>query len=366
MMLTGCILRPWQTTIAARSKHAMSRLTSAHFSRPDPIEAQLDFRKFLDILRYDGDLVELDEEIDPYLEVGAIVRKVSETNNLAPLFNNVRGAKQGLWRIFGNAASLRPNRSEEFGRLARCLGLDPTVTWKELTEKTIKSKIGARLQPVVVHAAPCKSNSISAEEINLHDLPVPQLHAGDGGKYMQTYGIHVLQTPDKRWTNWSIFRGMVHNRNHLCCLVGLGQHSSMMRDEWRKMGVNEVPWALALGVPPAASLVAALPIPKNVSEAEYVSAMVGRPLELVKCDCNDLLVPASSEIVLEGALLLDQTGDEGPFGDFLGLSFGGSAHKQPLFRVDRITHRDDAILPISVPGRITDESVSSFPTVVPG
>ena len=118
-----------------------------------------------------------------------------------------------------------------------------------------------------------------------------------------------------------------------------------------------MPWALALGVPPAVNLVAALPFPKNVSEGEYVGALLGEPLELVKCDKNELLVPASSEIVLEGAFLLEELGMEGPFGDFLGLMSDGDAHEQPLFRVDKITNRDDAILPISVPGRITDEWV---------
>ncbi|KAJ0116293.1 hypothetical protein J7T55_005239 [Diaporthe amygdali] len=330
--------------------------TRALSSHAKPTEAQLDFRQFLEKLREDNDLVDIKDEIDPYLEAAAIVRRVSETDNLAPLFHNIKGAKGGLWRMFGNAASLRPDKKEKYGRLARNLGLEPTATWKELTEKTIAAKKRTLLKPNVLPTAPCKKNSISAEEINLHELPVPQVHAEDGGKYMQTYGIHVLQTPNKGWTNWSIFRGMVHDRNHLCCLVGSGQHNSMIRDEWRKMGAKEMPWALALGVPPAANLVAALPIPKNVSEGEYVGALVGKPLDLVKCDNNDLLVPASSEIVLEGALLLEETGMEGPFGDFLGVVFDGDAHKQPLFRVDKITYRDDAILPISVPGRITDES----------
>lgn len=346
----------------AESDSTILQLFRAISSRSDPTGAQLDFREFLDVLREDGDLVEIDDEVDPHLEIGVIVRKVSETKNLAPLFNNVKHAKRGLWRIFGNAASLRPGKTEEFGRLARTLGLSPTAMWKDLTEKTIAGMAGARRPPIVVPDAPCKTNSIGARDINLQDLPIPQLRLGDKGKYMQTYGINVLQTPDKRWTNWSIFRGMVHDRNHLCCLVGSGQHSSIVRAEWRKMGVSEIPWALASGVPPAVSLVAALPIPKNVSEGEYVGGMVGRSLELVKCDSNDLLVPASSEIVLEGALLLNDTGDEGPFGDFLGISFDGDTHKQPLFRVDRITHRNNAILPISVPGRITDESVSRLIT----
>jgi 3-polyprenyl-4-hydroxybenzoate decarboxylase len=60
------------------------------------VEAQMDFRKFIDILREDGDLAEINDEVNPYLEVGAIVRRVSEVNNKAPLFNNVRGARYRL------------------------------------------------------------------------------------------------------------------------------------------------------------------------------------------------------------------------------------------------------------------------------
>ena len=343
------------------SKRGMHASTTSQFSQPRPYGAQLSFRQFLELLRRDNDIVEIEDEIDPHLEAAAIVRRVSETDNLAPLFNNVKGSKRNLWRIFGNSACLRSDKpgeeSGKYGRVAISLGLGPKATWKELTEKTVAAGEKNLLEPVVLPTGPCKENSISAEEINLHELPVPQLHAGDGGRYMQTYGIHVLQTPDKRWTNWSIFRGMVHDRNHLCCLVGSSQHNSMVRDEWRAAGAKEIPWALALGVPPAANLVAALPLPKNVSEGEYVGALVGEPLELVKCDSNDLLVPATSEIVLEGAFLFEEFGMEGPFGDFLGMTFDGDAHEQPLFRVDKITYRDDAILPISVPGRITDESV---------
>jgi len=343
------------------SKRGIHACTTAQFSHSCPFDAQLSFRQFLEVLRRDNDIVEIDDEIDPHLEAAAIVRRVSETDNLAPLCNNVKGSKRNLWRIFGNSACLRSEKpgeaSGKYGRVAISLGLGPKATWKELTEKTVAAGGMTPLKPVVLPTGPCKENSISAQEINLHELPVPQLHAGDGGRYVQTYGIHVLQTPDKRWTNWSIFRGMVHDRNHLCCLVGPSQHSSMVRDEWRAAGAKEIPWALALGVPPAANLVAALPLPKDVSEGEYVGALTGEPLELVKCDSNDLLVPASSEIVLEGAFLLEEFGMEGPFGDFLGMTFDGDVHEQPLFRVDKITYRDDAILPISVPGRTTDESV---------
>ncbi|KAG7419746.1 Ferulic acid decarboxylase 1 [Fusarium oxysporum f. sp. rapae] len=323
---------------------------------PDPQEAQLDYRKFLDMLRHDNDLVEINTGVDPHLELGAIIRRVSEVNDKAPLFNNIKGARDGLWRVAGNAASLRPNEKDRYGRIARSLGLEPTASWKEICHRWQSGKGAKVLPPNVLPTGPCKDNKIIGSKVDLTTLPVPFLHTGDGGKYIQTYGVHVLQMPDGSWTNWSIFRGMVYDKNRIVCLVGGGQHNSMIRDAWLAAGKKEVPWALAFGVPPAASLAAAMPVPEGVSEAEYVGALVGKPLDLVKCELNNLLVPANSEIVFEGTLSLTDKAYEGPFEDYLGVIFEGDQRMQPLFTVDAITYRNDAIMPVSVPGRITDES----------
>ncbi|TVY79095.1 Ferulic acid decarboxylase 1 [Fusarium oxysporum f. sp. cubense] len=330
--------------------------TSQTADGPDPQEAQLDYRKFLDMLRHDNDLVEINTGVDPHLELGAIIRRVSEVNDKAPLFNNIKGARDGLWRVAGNAASLRPNEKDRYGRIARSLGLEPTASWKEICHRWQSGKRAKVLPPNVLPTGPCKDNKIMGSKVDLTTLPVPFLHTGDGGKYIQTYGVHVLQMPDGSWTNWSIFRGMVYDKNRIVCLVGGGQHNSMVRDAWLAAGKKEVPWALAFGVPPAASLAAAMPVPEGVSEAEYVGALVGKPLDLVKCELNNLLVPANSEIVFEGTLSLTDKAHEGPFEDYLGVIFEGDQRMQPLFTVDAITYRNDAIMPVSVPGRITDES----------
>lgn len=331
----------------------------------DEVAAQLDFRTFIELLRQDGDLVEVIQEVDPHLEVGAIVRRVSETNDKAPLFSNVKGARDGLWRMFGNAASLRKDKRVMFGRLARNLGLPVEATWRDISRRTQDGKLLKPVAPNVVKSGPCKENKIFGDGIDLNKLPVPHLHMEDGGRYLQTYGIHVLASPDGSWTNWSIFRGMVHDRNHIVCLVNPGQHNHMMKEKWQKQGSKEIPWALALGVPPIATIAAAMPIPEGVSEGEYVGAVVGKPLDLVKCELNDLLVPANSEIVFEGAMSLVETADEGPFGDYLGYVFDSDRRSMPLFRIDAITYRNDAILPVSVPGRITDESVSQAYLIYP-
>ena len=342
------------------------RLLQSHIhTRVPSVEAaQVDFRQFIELLRHDHDLAEIDREIDPHLEAAAIVRRVAEVKGKAPLFNNIKGAEPGgLFRIFGNAASLRNSAKERYGRIARTFGLKPTASWKDISLQLEWGASAPAQPPRVLPTGPCKANKLRGDMVDLHKIPAPKLHMDDGGKYLQTYGVHILQTPDGRWSNWSIFRGMVHDSKHLVCLVGNGQHVSVIRDEWLAQGHTKIPWALAFGVPPAANFVAGLPLPEGISEAEFTGALVGQPLDLVKCETSDLLVPASSEIVFEGTMSLTEKGDEGPFGDALAVVFDGNKQKHPLFRVDLITYRDDPILPISVPGRTCDESVSkAFPS----
>jgi UbiD family decarboxylase len=103
-------------------------------------------------------------------------------------------------------------------------------------------------------------------------------------------------------------------------------------------------------------MASSMPIPDGVTEAGYVGAMTGHALDVVKCETNDLYVPASAEIVFEGTLSITETGPEGPFGEMHGYVFPGDTHQWPLYKVNAITYRNDAIMPVSNCGRITDET----------
>lgn len=138
--------------------------------------------------------------------------------------------------------------------------------------------------------------------------------------------MHIVQTPDKSWTNWSIARAMVHDKNHLGGLVIEPQHIWQIYQMWKKEK-KDVPWALAFGVPSAAIMAASMRIPDGVIEAGYIGAMTGHGLDVVKCETNDLYVPANAEIVLEGTLSVTGTVPEGPFGEMHGYVFPGDTHQ---------------------------------------
>ncbi|KAH7187919.1 3-octaprenyl-4-hydroxybenzoate carboxy-lyase-domain-containing protein [Fusarium oxysporum] len=278
----------------------------------------MDFRAYVETLEADDDLVQINDECDPHLEVGAIIRKVVENDAKAPLFNNIKGQDvNGLWRILGAPNSLRSNLKQRYGRLARHLGLPPDSSMKTILDKMIAAKTTAPIPPKVVETGPCKEFRLTPNQFDLTKLPVPLLHQSDGGKYIQTYGMHIVQSPDGKWTNWSIARAMVHDRNHLVGLVMPPQHIGQMHEMWKKEG-HDMPWALAFGVPPAAIMASSMPLPDGLSEAEYIGSLVGSPLEVVKCETNELYVPANSEIVFEGTCSITETAPEGPFGEMHG------------------------------------------------
>lgn len=325
-MLSRLASNASRSTVRPLTRVTYSSLRFSHGSAQDL--PHMNFRSFVDALKEDGDIAEINTEKDPNLEVSAIIRRSCETDDKAPLFNNVKGAKNGLFRMLGGPGSLRHPSKGKYGRLARHLALPPNAGMKEILDKMLSAKGAQPKPPQVVSTGSCKENKINGDDIDLEALPAPLIHKADGGKYIQTYGMHIVQSPDGKWTNWSIARAMIYDKRHLVGLVIEPQHIWQVQQMWKKEG-KDVPWALAFGVPPAAIMASSMPLPDGVTEAEYIGAMTGTALDVVKCETNDLLVPANSEIVFEGTLSVSETAPEGPFGEMHGYVFPGDAHACP-------------------------------------
>ncbi|KAG7289269.1 hypothetical protein NEMBOFW57_005634 [Staphylotrichum longicolle] len=327
-----------------------------------PSPPHLEFRSFVEALRQDGDLANIEAEVDPRLEVAAIIRRCYEKRAKAPLFNKVMGATEdGLFRILGAPGGLSSDTNFPYRRLARHMGLPPDAGLGAIIDAMLAAKGKPLIPPVRVETGPCKERKILGDDIDLTKLPSPLLNRADGGNYIQTLGVNIVPDVDGKWVNWSIVRAMVHDKTRLVGLIMKPQHIAQIFARWKETtggaqtpGAEDgIPFAIAMGAPPIATMAASMPLPAGVSEAEYVGALCGVPLELVKCETNDLLVPSTSEIVLEGTISLTETAKEGPFGEMHGYSFLDEADglPQPIYNVKAITYRDGAILPVCVPGR---------------
>jgi 4-hydroxy-3-polyprenylbenzoate decarboxylase len=202
---------------------------------------------------------------------------------------------------------------------------------------------------------PCKENRLLGKDVDLWRLPTPLIHEGDGGRYLNTWGTIVVQTPDRRWTNWSISRVMVIGKDAMTGIVLPQQHLGMIFAQWKALG-KAMPFALALGTEPAVPFFSGMPLDENVNEADVIGGYLGEPVEVVDCETVDLQVPATSEIVVEGTVSPTETALEGPMGEYSGYQSPGGGSPRPVYHVTALTYRDRPILPVVAAGEPIEEN----------
>ncbi|HVJ05889.1 MAG TPA: UbiD family decarboxylase, partial [Candidatus Saccharimonadales bacterium] len=311
-----------------------------------------DLRAYIAALRELGDITEINRDVDPYLEMAALARHSYDLRSPALLFNHLLGAKPGL-RTLGAPASVSSVPGMPAARVALSVGLPPTATWLEIVECLARSRTKEPIPPLLVKTAPCKENILHGKDASLDVFPIPFLHEGDGGPYSNTWGTIVARTPDGKWTNWSIARIQKLDSYRMTGLFMLPQHIARVWEEWRKIG-KPMPFALVQGCEPALPIVSSMPLADYVNEADYLGGHFGEPIEIVLCETNDLEVPASAEIVIEGHVSVEREAEEGPFGEYPGYVVTEKS-MQPVYHVECITHRDGAIWPFVPEGRPIDE-----------
>ena len=309
-------------------------------------------RGYVEALRAMGELQVIDTEVDWNLEVGAIIRRVYELGAPAPLFNRIKGIDAGF-RVLGAPAGM--SRRNGLARIAVSLGWPVNVTGCQLVQGLADAHGQPPIPPRRVPDGPCKEHRYLGAEVDLERLPAPLIHEGDGGRYLNTWGTMIVQTPEGTWTNWSITRIMLAGKNTLTGLVLPRQHLGMIFARWKALG-RPMPFALAIGTAPAIPFVSAMPLADEVNEADFIGAYLGEPLEVVDCETVPLQVPATSEIVVEGMVSIDETVCEGPIGEYTGYLNPGVGAAQPLFRVTALTHRDQPILPVVASGEPIEEN----------
>jgi 4-hydroxy-3-polyprenylbenzoate decarboxylase len=319
-----------------------------------------DLRTHLSELAVLGELQQVDRPVDPDLELGAIVRRCYETGAPAPLFTRLQRGKPGF-RVLGAPAGVSSRPGRQLVRVAVALGLAPTASGHDIVHALAAARQRRPVPPRLVDTGPCKDNIVLGDDVDLTIFPTPLIHDGDGGRYFNTWGALIVQDSRGQWTNWTISRLMIHNRRTLVGPLAPTQHIGQIFAEWRERG-EPMPFALAQGGHPAIPFACAMPIPRDIDEAAFLGAFLGAPLDVVACETNGLQVPANAEIVVEGHVDPRLTGPEGPMGEYDGY-IATHSWQAPLFHVDAITYRDDAILPIVAAGEPIDETHTASGTV---
>ena len=313
-----------------------------------------DLREFITELEAIGELQPIDAEVDWNLELGAVIRRSYDLRAPAPLFSNISGYQQSGFRVLGAPAGLSAP-THPLARIALALGLPATATGRQIVETVAAAcdRPGIPPRTVPAESAPCKENVLRGHDVDLLRFPTPWIHANDGGRYIQTYGLNIVSTPDGSWTNWSVNRMMIAGKDRLACLIPAPQHLGVIRGDWVARG-EPMPIVLALGVEPALPFAGAMPLAEGADESHFLGALFSEPIEVTTAETVGLPVAATAEIVIEGHVMSDETVMEGPMNEYPGYNATEKSPK-PLFLVSAITYRDAAILPVVAAGPPVEE-----------
>lgn len=260
-------------------------------------------------------------------------------------------------------------------RVAAAIGINDTMELRELGKQlaflkspVLPHKMGdvvgkltqfrklAHINPLEVDKPACQEVVIEKDDVDLSMLPIQTCWPDDVGKLL-TFGLVITKGPHKERLNIGIYRQQVVGRNRLIMRWLHHRGGAIDFSEFKAAHPGKrFPVAVAIGADPATTLAAVAPIPDNISEFQFAGLLRGAKTRIARCISHDLVVPATSEIVLEGFIEPDEMLDEGPFGDHTG--YYNSVEKFPVFTVERITHRAEPIYQATYMGKPPDDEPS--------
>lgn len=351
-----------------------------------------DLRDFLKQVEQRGQLKTTDVPVSTHLEMTEISDRVLRAEGPVLLFNNAQH--------YGQKASM-PVLTNLFGtpeRVAWGMGAESTDALKEVGEllaelrepqaprglKDAFSKVSMLksalwdMAPKMQRSAPCQEVVLEGDQVDLNQLPIQGCWPGDAAPLI-TWGLVITRGPNAKRQNLGIYRQQVLGRNKVI-MRWLSHRGGALdfRDHALANPGKPFPISVALGADPATILGAVTPVPDSLSEYQFAGLLRGSRTELIKSIGNDLDVPASAEIVLEGHILPRNHPDavepeltegmpplpsgfmadyelalEGPYGDHTG--YYNEQDWFPVFTIDRITMRKEPIYHSTYTGKPPDE-----------
>ena len=332
--------------------------------------------EFLLDLEKRSELVRVSEPVSTHLEITEIQRRLILEKGPAVIFENVDSSNM---LPYGRPDAQHPNIPiicNLFGtehRIALGLGLNAVSELRGLGQELailkhpkmpqnfseakdmfplVKRVLSMR--PKIVKDGPCHDQVFEGKEVDISMLPVQGCWPDEPAPLI-TWGVAVTQGKEDGLYNLGIYRLQVLSHNKVIVRWLKHRGGAEHYRNWKKKTPenNKMPIAIVLGSDPATLLSAVMPIPDNISEYNFSGLIRKRRLELTKCKTNDILVPANSDIVLEGWIDLNEMAEEGPYGDHTG--FYNQVEKFPVMTITAITMKKNPLYLTTFTGRPPDE-----------
>jgi len=313
-----------------------------------------DLRQFLDQLEAAGDLARVPVEVDPDQDITIIQHKLLAQEGPAVLFEQVKGSP---YRLVSNLYGTRERVEMAFGRPPSEIGeellhvaerlMPPTLSAAWAERKALWRLAQVRMKNVTT--GPILETCLTPPRLDL--LPCLKCWPLDGGAFFTLPLVHTID-PRTGTGNLGIYRMQRFDATstgmHWQIEKGGGFHFKKACEHG-----TSLPISVILGGAPALTLAAIAPLPEGFDERLLASLILGQPLKVIQRSGTGHRIPAEAEFVLEGRVSANDMRQEGPFGDHLG-HYSHSA-PFPVFRVERMLARRDAIYPATVVGKPPQE-----------
>ena len=304
---------------------------------------QMELREFISTLEKYGYLRKISHPVNWKYEIGEIVRQ----NHTQPLlFENI--ADYPGCRLFTGGFS-------RIDYLGINLGLKMPVNRKSLLAH-LRKGLEKPIESVYVQCCPdCLYKA--ADEVNLHDLPVPWWNPLDGGRYIGTWHLNITKDPFTGKRNAGVYRMQILGKNQTTVSASEKSHLAMHMKNAERLG-KDLEMAMAIGEDELLGLAAATSVPFGYNEVSFAGALRGEGVKLRQCKEIALEVPLEAEYVIEGKLKCRTRVKDGPYLDYAGKpAINPAAY---LFEVRSISSRVDAIFRGMAVGRVGAEDHQLF------
>ena len=321
-----------------------------------------DMRDFIKQLEKQGELKRITAPVDPYLEMTEICNRTLKQGGPALLFENPIGYNiPVLGNLFGTPRRVAMGMGAESVTELRGIGEllatlkepEPPKGMKDAWEKFPIYKQVLNMAPKVVSSPPCQELMRQGDEIDLSVYPIQTCWPDDAAPLI-TWPLVITRGPNKPRQNLGIYRMQVIAKNKVIMRWLAHRGGALDFKEFQAANPGKpFPVSVALGADPATILAAVTPVPDSLSEYAFAGLLRGSKTEVAKSILNDLQVPASAEIVLEGFIYPDEFAAEGPYGDHTG--YYNEVADFPVFTIETITQRQVPIYHSTFTGRPPDE-----------